>query len=109
MNWNRLSVDVDVGLTKVQVIARYCGLDLRVEPVAARFKGELAESERLSARVLVGVDDIPSRWDVRRRAPGWLAVSGTSHFGILSSVHCLVDPCSGCLHPIDEEAWSRPI
>src|SRR5258708_6053425 len=109
LNRNMLTVAKDVGLAKVQVIARHCGPDLRVEPVAARFKCELAESERLSARVLVGVDDIPSRWDVRRRAPGWLAVSGTSHFGILSSVHCLVDPCSGCLHPIDEEAGSRPI
>ncbi len=109
LNRNMLTVAKDVGLAKVQVIARHCGPDLRVEPVAARFEGEFAESGVLSPRVLVGVDDIPSRWVVQRRAPGWLAVSGTSHFGISSSVHTLAESCSGCLHPIDDEAGMRPI
>src|SRR5216683_5690584 len=62
LNRNMLTVAKDVGLAKVQVIARHCGPDLRVEPVAARFEGEFAESGVLSPRVLVGVDDIPSRW-----------------------------------------------
>lgn len=109
LNRNMLTVAKDVGLAKVKVIARHCGPDLRVEPVAARFEGEFAESVVLSGRVLVGVDDIPSRWVVQRHAPSWLAVSGTSHFGISSSAHNPTDPCSGCLHPIDDEAGLRPI
>jgi hypothetical protein len=109
LNRNMLTVTKDVGLAKVHVIARHCGPDLRVEPVAARFEDEFAESGLLSARVLVGVDDIPSRWAVQRRAPNWLTVSGTSHFGISSSAHSLAGSCSGCLHPIDDEAGSRPI
>jgi molybdopterin/thiamine biosynthesis adenylyltransferase len=109
LNRNMLTVTKDVGLTKVQVIARHCGSDVRVEPVATRFEGEFAESGVLSGRVLVGVDDIPSRWVVQRHAPSWLAVSGTSHFGISSSVHTLAESCSGCLHPIDDDAGLRPI
>jgi hypothetical protein len=109
LNRNMLTEAKDVGLAKVQAVARHCGADLRVEPVPTRFRGEYSGSKSLSARVLVGVDDIPSRWEVQRLAPSWLAVSGTSHFGISSSVHCPADPCSGCLHPIDDEAASRPI
>ncbi len=109
LNRNMLTEAKDVGLAKVQTVAKRCGTNLRVEPVPARFGAEYSGSKALSARVLVGVDDIPSRWEVQRRAPGWLAVSGTSHFGILSSAHSPADPCAGCLHPIDDEAGSRPI
>src|SRR5260370_11482179 len=109
LNRNMLTEAKDVGLAKVLVVAQRCGANLRVEPVPSRFGAEYSGSKALSARVLVGVDDIPSRWEVQRRAPGWLAVSGTSHFGISSSAHTPADPCSGCLHPIDDEAGSRPI
>ena len=109
LNRNMLTEGKDVGLAKVQLIAQRCGTSLRIEPILARFGGEYPGSKSLSARVLVGVDDIPSRWEAQRQAPSWLAVSGTSHFGISSSAHSLADPCSGCLHPIDDEAGSRPI
>jgi hypothetical protein len=109
LNRNMLTLAKDVGLAKVQVIARQCSANLRVEPVAARFWGQSSRSISLSGRILVGVDDVPSRWEVQRRALGWLAVSGTSHLGISSSAHCPEDPCSGCLHPIDDEAGALPI
>ncbi len=109
LNRNMLTEGKDVGLAKVQAVAQRCGANLRVEPVRARFGAEYSGSKSLSGRVLVGVDDIPSRWEVQGRAPAWLAVSGTSHFGISSSAHTPADPCSGCLHPIDDDAGSRPI
>jgi hypothetical protein len=101
LNRNKLSLKEDVGRLKVDVVARRCP-QFALEPIAARYGNGNPELEKLSPRVIVGVDDIPSRWEVQRRGPAWLAVGGTSHFNVSSSVHRLGEPCSGCLHPIDE-------
>jgi len=63
----------------------------------------------LSQRVLVGVDDIPSRWGAQRAAPEWVGVSGTSHFSVSSSAHLPGQPCCGCLHPTDDPDGANPI
>lgn len=102
LNRNMLTVTADVGRAKVEVVAQRCAPRLMLEPIAGRFPGGDFEVRKLATRVLVGVDDIPSRWEVQRRAPGWLAVSGTSHFNISSSAHRPGEPCSGCLHPVDD-------
>jgi hypothetical protein len=91
----------DIDLPKVQIAARRCSTKLQLEPIKGRFPGHGSES-RLCDRVLVGVDDIPSRWNIQRRASNWLAVGGTSHFNVSSSVHMPDTPCCGCLHPIDD-------
>ena len=109
LNRNMLSVVTDVGTPKVQVVARCCGPKLQLDPVPNRFIGNSFEVRELAPRVLVGVDDIPSRWDVQRHAPGWVAVSGTSHFSVSSSAHSPGEPCSGCLHPVDDPAGANPI
>ncbi len=101
LNRNMLTLRKDVGYAKVEVVARGCP-QLVVKPIPARYGNGDAELEKLAPRVLVGVDDIPSRWAVQRREPAWLAVGGTSHFNASSSVHRLSEPCSGCLHPVDE-------
>jgi ThiF family len=102
LNRNMLSLKSDVGAAKVHVAAQRCGPNLLLEPIVGRYPGENLNNGNLAARVLVGVDDIPSRWKVQRFAPGWLAVSGTSHFNVSSSAHAIGEACSGCLHPVDD-------
>ncbi|MBZ5697625.1 MAG: hypothetical protein LAN18_03665 [Acidobacteriia bacterium] len=109
LNRNMLSSVADIGLLKVQVVARCCSAKLRLKPIAVRFPGDSCKIGQLARRVLVGVDDIPSRWEVQRHAPGWIAVSGTSHFGVSSSAHRPDEPCCGCLHPVDDPVGANPI
>jgi hypothetical protein len=102
LNRNMLTLIDDVGLPKVVVAANSCNPKLRLEAIRKHFSEKISESRKLAARVLVGVDDIPSRWEVQRCAPAWLAVGGTSHFSVSSSSHEPDEPCCGCLHPADE-------
>jgi hypothetical protein len=107
LNRNMLTVANDVGSSKVEIIAEHCGPNLHLRPVATRFTCESSNLDKLAPHVLVGVDDIPSRWNVQRAAPGWVAVSGTSHFSVSSSSHSPGSACSGCLHPVDDLAASQ--
>jgi hypothetical protein len=108
LNRNMLTLVGDVGSSKVQTVEDRCGPKLKLEPVNTRFVGRNV-GIRLARRVLVGVDDIPSRCEVQRYAPGWVAVSGTSHFNVSSSDHAPGEPCSGCLHFIDDPVGANPI
>jgi hypothetical protein len=108
LNRNLLSTVADIGSSKVQIVAQRCGTQLQLDPVRSRFLDDGRYGE-LADRVLVGVDDIPSRWGVQRKAPHWLAISGTSHFNVSSSAHEPETPCSGCLHPVDDNAAPGPI
>jgi hypothetical protein len=100
-NRNMLTLSRDVGAFKVEVVAERCAHRLKLQPVPIRYSATDAGTN-LAPRVLVGVDDIPSRWEVQRQAPGLVLVSGTSHFNVSSSAHSLGEPCCGCLHPIDD-------
>lgn len=109
LNRNMLTLGSDVGSLKVHTIAERCGPKLRIRPVARRFTSDSSERDKLAPHVLVGVDDIPSRWNVQRAAPGWVGVSGTSHFSVSSSSHSAGSACSGCLHPVDDLAAANQI
>ena len=54
----------------------------------------------LRKTVLVGVDDIPSRWQAQRTAPDWIGVGGTDLFTVQVSEHRRGTACAGCLHPV---------
>ncbi len=108
LNRNMLTVVTDIGSPKVQVVAQRCGTKLQLQPAHTRFVGASFEGT-LANRVLVGVDDIPSRWEIQRHARGWVTVSGTSHFNVSSSSHNPGAPCAGCLHPVDDPAGANPI
>ncbi len=108
LNRNMLTLVDDVGVAKVEVIAARCGSDFQLEPIPKRFTPDNGHVQ-LAPRVLVGVDDIPSRWAVQRDASEWVGVGGTSHFSISSSSHLTGQPCSGCLHPIDDPGRANPI
>jgi hypothetical protein len=104
LNRNMMTLATDVGRSKVQVVVGNCeGTGLRLEPIPRRFVGKDCEGG-FHRRVIVGVDDIPSRWEVQRQACGWVGVSGTSHFNVSSSAHSPGAPCCGCLHPVDDIA-----
>lgn len=109
LNRNMLTLASDIGSLKVEIISERCGAKLQLRPIANRFICESSEADKLAPRVLVGVDDIPSRWNVQRHAPGWIAVSGTSHFSVSSSAHSAGSACCGCLHPVDDPAGANPI
>ncbi len=108
LNRNMLTLVTDCG-AKVDVVAQRCSTKLRLEAIRSRFARNSPEFGELAPRVLVGVDDIPSRWEVQRHTLGWLAVCGTSHFNVSSSSHTPDEPCCGCLHPIDDPTGANPI
>jgi hypothetical protein len=102
LNRNMLMTVEDVDEYKVEIVSARCAPQIKIEPIPARFPFFPDANVQLASRVLVGVDDIPSRWAVQREAPVWIGVSGTSHFSMSSSSHRFGDPCSGCLHPVDD-------
>lgn len=106
LNRNMLTRVADVDSRKVNLVARHCTPNILLKPVPHRFT---PAHEPLADRVLVGVDDIPSRWLVQRYAPGWVGLSGTSHSSISSSAHQRGEPCSACLHPTDAALPAGPI
>jgi hypothetical protein len=88
---------------KTDALATYATEAIKIEPVQRRFDEDTeAEILPLAGRVLVGVDDIPSRWRVQSAAEGWLGVAATSHFEVVVSEHTPFSPCAGCLHPRDD-------
>jgi hypothetical protein len=94
----------DCGRRKADVLAGFGTPAVRIASVRDRFTATTSETiGPLASHVLVGVDDIPARWDVQRAAPGWVCVAGTSHLFALITAHEQGKPCAGCAHPRDEE------
>ncbi len=78
---------------------------VRVHGNAIRFDADSrARVVPLAQTVMVGTDDIPSRWLAQRESPHWLGVGSTSHFLTITSSHLPGQPCAGCLHPYDDPA-----
>jgi hypothetical protein len=89
---------------KAAELARLRTPGLKVTSIPLLFaRARRQELSSLANAVLVGVDDIPTRWDVQRAEPAWLGVGATSHWGILTSYHRDGLPCAGCLHPSDDD------
>jgi hypothetical protein len=108
LNRNMLTLASDLGQPKVQITSRLGSTGVHLQPVVGRFPDHSSDI-RLSGRVVVGVDDIPSRWKVQEKAPNWIAVGGTSHYNVSSSVHTPGSPCCGCLHPADDDGAAQRI
>ncbi len=88
---------------KAEDIAAWAAPHIAVTPVLARYDDALAASlGPLAPSVLVGVDDIPSRWRVQGARPTWLGIGATSHYSAMTSVHVSGWGCAQCLHPHDE-------
>lgn len=79
------------------------GSGLTIVPVPSRYElTELSSLLQLAASVLVGVDDIPTRWLVQRAGPDWLGVGATTHWSAMASFHAEGLGCAECLHPEDD-------
>lgn len=71
---------------------------------AIRFDETTPDSmQQLAPIVLMGTDDIPSRWFVQGMQPTWLCVGATVHFTSMVSEHAGSSPCAGCVHPEDDD------
>ncbi len=99
----------DYGL-KVAIVERAGGTHYACTPIPKHF-GAVNDPglAPLAPYVLVGVDDIPARWDVQRATNGWLGIAGTSHLSASISSHSPGVPCAGCLHPRDDAGRDGPI
>ena len=80
---------------------------LVIDAVDVRYNGAIRETLRLAPAVLVGVDDIPTRWDVQRANPDWLAVGATTHWSAMASFHEAGLGCAECAHPYDDPNGGR--
>jgi len=93
----------DCGRRKIDLLADFSHSNLPISGLAERLTPTWTDTNgRLARRVLVGVDDIPTRWTAQRAADGWLCVAGTSHFFGMVTTHNAHGPCAGCAHPRDE-------
>jgi hypothetical protein len=99
---SRASLDGD---PKTQMLEAHSCPRLRITGVPVRYDADTAATVGpLAARVLVGVDHIPSRWLVQQHAPGWVAVGETQSLDALASAHRSGEPCAGCLHLREPDA-----
>jgi hypothetical protein len=104
-NLNRyaLSRRSQVGIAKSAILSRCSDGLFTISGETARFD----EHNRtallpLAPIVIVGTDNVPSRWAVQREHPRWLAIGATSEFMAMASEHDGTEGCAGCVHPIDD-------
>jgi hypothetical protein len=104
-NHNRcmlMSID-SCGKQKANDLLNYARPGLKLVSVTSTFQDAVANGSlgTLAPYVLVGVDDIPTRWEAQAQAPSWLGVGATTHWCAMSSCHFLGNACARCLHPYD--------
>jgi hypothetical protein len=88
---------------KAEQLALACAdTGLAIEPVNERYAPGRVQAIQLGPSVLVGVDDIPTRWLVQRSNPEWLGSGATTHWSAMASFHEPGLGCAECLHPRDD-------
>jgi molybdopterin/thiamine biosynthesis adenylyltransferase len=84
-------------LTQLQLAGlSVTGIESRFDFPPSRELGSLASN------VLVGVDDIATRWSVQLTNPAWLGIGATTHWSAMASFHREGLACARCLHPDDD-------
>jgi hypothetical protein len=99
-NRNMLLIGSLEGLLKVELLAHF-GRGIGIKPVRRHFQKKDLKS--LADTVLVGVDDVPTRWLLAEAKADWMGVGATTDFGAMASVHFPHSACSACLHPHNED------
>ena len=98
-----------LGVRKVDDLASQPLGGLQITGIPLKYDDSTREViDPLAPFVLVGVDDIPSRWIVQRARPAWLGVGATSHYSAMASFHSSGLACAICLHPRADDD-PRPI
>jgi len=90
-----------IGFSKSTQLAELPLGGLTLIPAPVRYENA-ATNGPLAKSVLVGVDHIPTRWNVQRAQPNWLGVGATTHWSAMASFHKPGNPCAACLHPYDD-------
>jgi hypothetical protein len=98
LNRNMLLRHSRLDRPKVDDLATYSS-GLVIEPKIGRYGADSLKDFELGENVLMGVDDIPSRWHAQRTWPAWLGIGATDRFSVQVSYHELGLACAGCLHP----------
>lgn len=100
-----------VGHDKVDVLAEYSNTSLRITGESLPFSTDsLPGLHPLAAKVLIGVDVIPTRWTIQKQyMDATVHVGSTSHDFVLVSDHRPGSPCAGCVHPKDDADVQGPI
>lgn len=93
-----------IGVLKATDLSRSGLGKLAIEAVTLRYEpATRAQLDPLASTILVGVDDIPTRWLVQSAAPkSWIGVGATSHYMAMTSAHHPGLPCVRCVHPRDD-------
>lgn len=89
------------GLSKAEELCALVGDGLRFSPLVKRYEFE-SSINPLAPTVIVGVDDIPTRWAVQRSGTNRLIVGATTHWSAMASFHEDGLGCAQCLHPVDD-------
>lgn len=98
-NRNMLLVAALEHLKKVELLAHF-GRGLLIKPMRRHFgKRDL---RTLAENVIVGVDDVPTRWLLAGARANWMGVGATTDFGSMASVHYPYSACAACQHPHNE-------
>ncbi len=95
----------NVGDRKIDALSGYSTNRFEIVGEDRRLDREtVAELEPFAAKVLVGVDDIPSRWIAQEHCyDKRLIVGSTSHNFVLVSEHEIGTACAGCVHTKDDD------
>jgi hypothetical protein len=104
-NLNRyaLLLRLATGLPKGPMLASMMPPGLELESIQGRYEGgRMALLGDFAPAVLVGADDIPTRWKAQTQNPTWLGIGATSHWNAMASYHMAGLGCAQCLHPRDE-------
>lgn len=105
-NTNRyaLSRRSNVGQPKTCMLESWRTERVPITGVPLRFdENTPPETRALAPTVMMGTDDIPSRWYVQSLRPSWLCVGATIHFTAMASEHDDDSACAACLHPEDDD------
>jgi hypothetical protein len=103
MNRYMLLLSTHLKTLKAEDLAAVCnGAGLQIQPLNERYEQRHVDAMRPATAVLVGVDDIPTRWLAQRANPNWLGVGATTHWSAMASFHRLGLGCAECLHPTDD-------
>lgn len=102
LNRNLLMLHSDVGSPKVNILADRLREILVFDPLRLRLEAATSHLILPGARVMVGVDDIPTRWLAQSRDPAWLGIGATGHWSAMASYHVPGLACARCLHAQDD-------
>lgn len=91
--------DTDPSRKKVDVLQQQSTQALQITGIPRRFTQHDTATINLAPHVLVGADDIKTRWHVQESWPAHLYIGATTNNEAILTTHQPGQPCAGCAHP----------